>query len=271
MHFALPHSYLRKATATRGLRRFKEARAALEAARRLSTDDEVATTVTMEFAFLLLAEGRLTEASNLLDNEPPPQVAPGVQGEFLACKALIHACQEEWGTAEECADAADERTDVNEARALTNLARTIVAMQQNSDRATNLTRESFAQIRRSSNFNALVAAYRGYPPLLACLWRLPDSRSEVNDVIVRATDEKLAHALGLGAFEADPLAPNSLLSARESEVHKLLAQGLTNREIGQQLFISEATVKVHVGKILEKLGVRSRTEAAIKSIERPES
>ena len=115
MHFALPHSYLRKATATRGLRRFKEARGALEAARRLSTDDEVGTSVTMEFAFLLLAEGRLTEASRLLDDEPPPQVAPGVQGEFLACKALIHSCEKELETAVECADAADEQTNVNEA------------------------------------------------------------------------------------------------------------------------------------------------------------
>jgi DNA-binding CsgD family transcriptional regulator len=222
----------------------------------------------MEFAFLRLAEGRLTEASSLLQNEPPPQVvAPGVQGEFLACKALIHACQEELGKAEECADAADARTGVNEARALTTLARTIVAMQRENDEATDLARKSFAQIRRSSNFNALVAAYRGYPPLLARLWGLPDCRSEVNDVVIRATDEKLARALGLGAFETDPLAPNSLLSPRESEVHKLLALGLTNREIAQQLFISEATVKVHVGRILEKLGVRSRTEAALKSLE----
>jgi DNA-binding NarL/FixJ family response regulator len=59
------------------------------------------------------------------------------------------------------------------------------------------------------------------------------------------------------------------LSPRESEVLELIAEGLTNREIGRQLFISEATVKVHVGKILEKLGVRSRTEAAIRAAEDP--
>jgi len=270
MHFALPHSYLRKATATRGLRRFREARGALESARRLSTDGDVTTTPTMEFAFLLLAEGRLTEASSLLDNKPPPEVAPGVQGEFLACKALIYSCQEQLRKAEACADAADEQTGVIEARALTSLARTVVAMQRVSDRATDLARDSFAQIRRSSNFNALVVAYRGYPPLLAALWAMPECRHELNDVVVRATDERLARSLGLGAFKADPLAPTSQLSARESEVHELLAQGLTNKEIAQQLFISEATVKVHVGRILEKLGVRSRTEAALRSNERLE-
>jgi DNA-binding NarL/FixJ family response regulator len=144
-------------------------------------------------------------------------------------------------------------------------------MQQESDRATDLIRDSFVQMRKSSNFNALVEAYRGYPSLLAALWDMPDCRSEVNDVIVRASDERLARSLGLGAFKADPLAPKSLLSARESEVHELLAQGLTNKEIAQQLFISEATVKVHVGRILEKLGVRSRTEAALRSNERLES
>ena len=126
--FALPHSYLRKATATRGLRRFKEARGALETARRLAADDDLRTTATIELAFLLLAEGRLDEAQNALEGEPPAALAPGVQGEFLACKALIYSCQEQFDRAEEYATAADVRTGVNEARALTALAKAIAAI-----------------------------------------------------------------------------------------------------------------------------------------------
>ena len=50
------------------------------------------------------------------------------------------------------------------------------------------------------------------------------------------------------------------LSKRESEVHELLCEGLSNKEIARALFISEVTVKVHVRRILAKLGLRSRTE-----------
>lgn len=52
------------------------------------------------------------------------------------------------------------------------------------------------------------------------------------------------------------------LSARESEVLALLAEGLTNRQIGDALYIGRETVKTHVAQIFDKLGVRSRVEAA---------
>jgi DNA-binding NarL/FixJ family response regulator len=52
------------------------------------------------------------------------------------------------------------------------------------------------------------------------------------------------------------------LTRRESEVFELLALGLTNAEIGQRLFITAKTVGHHVGRILFKLGLRSRAEAA---------
>ena len=56
------------------------------------------------------------------------------------------------------------------------------------------------------------------------------------------------------------------LSAREQEVLLLVAQGRTNREIGERLFISQKTVGVHVGNILSKLAVSGRVEAAAVAI-----
>ncbi len=61
--------------------------------------------------------------------------------------------------------------------------------------------------------------------------------------------------------------PNTFgLSGREREVLGLIAEGRTNREIGQRLFISQKTVGVHVGNILSKLGVSGRVEAAAVAI-----
>jgi DNA-binding NarL/FixJ family response regulator len=57
---------------------------------------------------------------------------------------------------------------------------------------------------------------------------------------------------------------STALSPREAEVAELLAQGYTNIEIGEKLFIAPATAKQHVSSILGKLGVRTRTEAALR-------
>jgi DNA-binding NarL/FixJ family response regulator len=59
----------------------------------------------------------------------------------------------------------------------------------------------------------------------------------------------------------EPQLPKPKLSLREIEVLQLLADGLVNREIARQLFVSEETVKSHVRHVLAKLEARSRAHA----------
>ena len=58
------------------------------------------------------------------------------------------------------------------------------------------------------------------------------------------------------------------LTARELEILKLIVSGKSNKEIGRDLFISEATVKTHINSLLSKLGVSDRTQAATTAIQR---
>jgi two-component system response regulator DevR len=53
------------------------------------------------------------------------------------------------------------------------------------------------------------------------------------------------------------------LTAREREVLGLIAEGLTNRQIGDRMFLAEKTVKNYVSSLLSKLGMQRRTQAAV--------
>jgi DNA-binding CsgD family transcriptional regulator len=105
-----------------------------------------------------------------------------------------------------------------------------------------------------------------------------DRRAEAAELLAGIRDEAPRHGAGAVATWAAGLARRAglvsgqpgarglvgidALTSRELQVLQLVAQGLTNRQIGEQLFISDKTASVHVSAILAKLGARGRAEAA---------
>ncbi len=70
------------------------------------------------------------------------------------------------------------------------------------------------------------------------------------------------------AHEGAPLTLEEPLTAKEQRILELIAQGLSNKQIGAKVFLAEGTVKNYVSRIMEKLHARSRTELAVRATER---
>jgi DNA-binding NarL/FixJ family response regulator len=89
-------------------------------------------------------------------------------------------------------------------------------------------------------------------------------RSMISPVVT----ERLLHGLEQAPLQPDSGYESEALTAREAEIIRLMTGGYSNREIAGALYLSEGTVKNHVSNILAKLGVRDRTRAVLKAIEK---
>ena len=261
LSFALPHSYLIKAATFQGLRRFADATKALDAVDEHGADEPyAAASVKTIRALISLSLGDVDSALGYLESSRYEEALPAMRAERLACQALALALRGDGEQALRCAETASETSSAIEPHVLAAFSKVIVLIEAQDQRSEDTLVDAFSLVRASSNFNNLVRAYRIYPPIARILAQRDDLRRELGEVMSRADDSTLARSLGLPV----PAARHSAradLSPRESEVYELLAQGLSNREIAKTLFISEATAKVHVRRILEKLGAKSRTEA----------
>ncbi|MFI9173650.1 response regulator [Streptomyces lincolnensis] len=88
-----------------------------------------------------------------------------------------------------------------------------------------------------------------------------------------ATTARLMRSLRADPAETPAIAPELAgLSPRERDILALIGDGLTNREIGKKLYLSEKTVKNHISRLLAKLGVQRRVQAAVlaSQLEQPE-
>jgi DNA-binding NarL/FixJ family response regulator len=114
-------------------------------------------------------------------------------------------------------------------------------------------------------FDALRAGASGFvlkddspEQLIAAIRTVADGDALLSPAITRRVIQRFVHT-------PRPAPPEGLdeLSERERDVFRLLARGLSNAEIGGELYISETTVKTHVTHILQKLELRDRVQAVV--------
>lgn len=183
-----------------------------------------------------------------------------MEGDYLATYALAQACcgrTKEAGNLVKKSEAVSSHLD---ALALRDFARTVASHFEQGTLDPTLATRAFATTHETGNYDAFVCAYRAFPELLGGLTSNVDEHDRLSDLIC-SLDPALAAKAGLRAPER-PARSGQKLTPREREIFDLVKQGSSNRAIARALWISESTVKVHVHHILEKLGARTRTEAA---------
>lgn len=112
---------------------------------------------------------------------------------------------------------------------------------------------------------------RGYLLKDVSLQKLTEAIRLVADggsMISPVVTERLLRGVSGAPLPADDGYDAETLTSRENEIMRLMTGGYSNREIAEALCISEGTVKNHVSSILSKLGVRDRTRAVLKAIEK---
>jgi LuxR family maltose regulon positive regulatory protein len=261
-----PHGLEMRALAQIGLRDFEGAQSALRSAYRLAEvarDVHAQINATALIARIELAQGTASEALQLLGDASARAGSPGMEGELRSIRALTFACLGRFDEADDQIRASTSITSHLEARGLRTYAAVIVAQNRGDDEGLKShLQKALNESEMTGNADSFVTAYRACPDLLQTIADAAMPLGEFLRQPLRIYDAALAERVGLGAREPRVLTAE-VLTEREEEVLSLLREGLSNRQIGHTLWIAESTVKVHVRHIFEKLGVRSRTAAAL--------
>jgi len=259
LEFAVPFGNWAKALIALGRRRFAEAERSLQAVEDAAVrtrDPHHEVNAKSLRARLLLQNGDANAAIEHLRPDPNSTVIPHWRGEYFASRAIALACARRSSEARASADEAASASSALEVHVLVEAARAIALANEGSTAGAL----SFLKLAEQTwMWDAVVCGVRGSPELADAIASEPDLRPAIADLYQRSRDSGLARRAGLRTRAVAE--PNEVLSERELEVLGLIARGFRNRQISQALFIADSTTKVHVRHILEKLGVRTRSEA----------
>jgi LuxR family maltose regulon positive regulatory protein len=261
LEFAMPHTLVNEALALRGLRRFRQALKRLaQAERGRPIDDRVVVASNAVRIGIHVAQHDFGRAIGVPQPSDSTSVAANVVAELIANRAVALACAGQAKAAATAALKARALTTEYEPHVVSKLAEAIIALaHKRTNRRASLA-VALSEVRRSGYVDSFVTAYRGVPDLLREAAVRDTFGSELAAIVSRANDIPLAKKTISGVQvishnQEDPL------SEREREVLGLVARGMRNRDIAEQLFISEVTVKAHMRNIMRKLGARSRAHA----------
>jgi ATP/maltotriose-dependent transcriptional regulator MalT len=266
--FVLPQSYFLAAEAAYGLRRFRQAHGLMGlslGAVRSTRDLHIEVNNVITGARLFLAEGAPREAVRLTSAALAATISPTTAGELDAIRALALTCIGRFADALSAVSAGERKSESKLVHTVTMWVRALVALKRDDSDVAGAIGGAARRMMDSGHVHGFVMAYRAEPLLLSAV-RPYVSDSELLRIVERANDRLLAGKAGLPVARSRSKESDGL-TRREREVYELLSQGRSNREIARALFISETTAKVHVRHIFEKLGVRTRVEAANKAAE----
>jgi DNA-binding NarL/FixJ family response regulator len=257
--FPLRYAQMNRAAAYIGLRRFTLADRALTMLEH-QTQDEPGTyfrgNLPVQRARLYASLGDVRRGLDALSLGWAEQNQISA-AEFAGWHALLSAVVGDSSNAVRAADSISEAGVCIAATTLSLLAQAVVAVGCGDfERGDNYI-DAAIETGASDPVVILVRAERTVARRIA---ERRETRTWLKRLLARSADTSLADSLGLGIPR--PAKRKQTLTPRETEVHELVAQGLKNEEIANLLHISLSTTKVHVKHIYDKLGVRSRVEAA---------
>jgi ATP/maltotriose-dependent transcriptional regulator MalT len=260
--FVRPHALTASALAHTGLREFATAATQIDEAEESagSHDLHIAMCAATSRARIAIAQQNFDASLEFVSRNWERPGSAAMRAEQLAYRALTLALLAQ---AEECKREVDEIRSLPgatvEAQVLAAGAKVVCSTLSGS--GNDDVRLFVEAVATTGLADSLVTVVRGSPPVLEAVADVCTDIDWLREVLRQSNDFKLARTAHLEL--ARPLSRDRAgLTARELEVARLLARGDRNREIGDKLFISEATVKVHVRHIREKVGGSSRTELA---------
>jgi LuxR family maltose regulon positive regulatory protein len=257
----IPHAALDQAIAEIGLKRFPEALRTLARVEDAAVfrDPYLELLAGMTRARVFLTEGRVDTALGTLARLDASGVSPPAVAELYAWRGLALARLGRVSDALECAASAGTGVRASvEARVLVAGVKALCAPPNSRERAT-LATELWKLVQETGNADSFVGIYRVTPAVLNDVAANEEIGATLRALLHRLDDVAIARRAGLAIDSAA-----DLLTPRERQVAELVVHGLSNQEVASRLYISPATVKVHLRHIYEKLGVRNRSEAIVK-------